>query len=82
MSTFIGLANYIRALNDPHLWLSLSNSGIYMLFTVPPQIALGLGVALLLQKSSPTQPLFRILYYLPVVTSWVVVTLLFIPVKF
>jgi multiple sugar transport system permease protein len=77
VSTFIGLANYIRALNDPHLWLSLSNSGIYMLFTVPPQIALGLGVALLLQKSSPTQPLFRILYYLPVVTSWVVVTLLF-----
>jgi multiple sugar transport system permease protein len=76
-STFVGLTNYIRALNDPHLWLSLSNSGIYMLFTVPPQIALGLGVALLLQKSSPTQPFFRVLYYLPVVTSWVVVTLLF-----
>lgn len=76
-STFVGLANYVRALNDPHLWLSLSNSGIYMLFTVPPQIALGLGVALLLQKSSPAQPFFRVLYYLPVVTSWVVVTLLF-----
>ena len=76
-STFVGLTNYIRALNDPHLWLSLSNSGVYMLFTVPPQIALGLGVALLLQKSSPTQPFFRVLYYLPVVTSWVVVTLLF-----
>jgi multiple sugar transport system permease protein len=77
VSTFIGATNYIRALTDEHLWLSLSNSGIYMLFTVPPQIALGLGVALLLQKSSPAQPLFRVLYYLPVVTSWVVVTLLF-----
>ena len=76
-STFLGLANYDRALHDSHLWLSLSNSAIYMLFTVPPQIALGLGVALLLQHKSPAQPLFRVLYYLPVVTSWVVVSLLF-----
>ena len=76
-STFLGLANYVRALNDPHLWLSLSNSAIYMIFTVPPQIALGLGIALLLQHNSPAQPFFRVLYYLPVVTSWVVVSLLF-----
>ena len=76
-SEFLGLANYVRALNDPRVWLSLSNSGIYMLFTVPPQIALGLGVALLLRDKSPTQPLFRALYYLPVITGWVVVSLLF-----
>lgn len=76
-STFLGLDNYIRAANDPRFWLALSNSGIYMAFTVPPQIALGLAVALLLKHRSPAQPLFRVLYYLPVVTSWVVVSLLF-----
>lgn len=76
-STFLGLDNYIRAVNDPRFWLALSNSGIYMAFTVPPQIVLGLGVALLLKDKSPVQPLFRVLYYLPVVTSWVVVSLLF-----
>src|SRR3569623_1825441 len=76
-SQFLGLANYLRALNDPHVWLSLSNSGIYMLFTVPPQITLGLGVALLLRDKSPTQPIFRALYYLPVITGWVVVSQLF-----
>ncbi|MBN9151970.1 MAG: sugar ABC transporter permease [Planctomycetaceae bacterium] len=76
-SQFLGLDNYIRAFNDPHFWLSLTNSGIYMLFTVPPQIILGLMVALLLKKKSPTQPFFRVLFYLPVVTSWVVVSLLF-----
>lgn len=76
-STFLGLGNYARALGDAHLWLSFSNSAVYMLFTVPPQIALGLAVALLLQQKSPAQPLFRVLYYLPVVTSWVVVSLLF-----
>jgi multiple sugar transport system permease protein len=76
-STFLGFDNYIRAFNDPRFWLALSNSGIYMAFTVPPQIILGLGVALLLKDKSPAQPLFRVLYYLPVVTSWVVVSLLF-----
>ncbi|MBI4924197.1 MAG: sugar ABC transporter permease [Devosia nanyangense] len=77
VSVFRGLDNYARALADPRVWLSLSNSGVYMLFTVPPQIALGLGVALLLKDKSPAQPFFRVLYYLPVVTSWVVVSLLF-----
>lgn len=76
-STFLGLDNYIRAFNDPHFWQSLSNSGVYMLLTVPPQIVLGLGVAMLLKAKSPAQPLFRVLFYLPVVTSWVVVSLLF-----
>lgn len=76
-SEFIGLDNYLRAFEDDRFWLSLGNSGIYMLFTVPPQIVLGLAVAMLLRSRAPAQPLFRVLYYLPVVTSWVVVSLLF-----
>ncbi len=77
VSRFLGLTNYVRAFQDPHFWLSLTNSGIYMLFTVPPQIVLGLFIAVLLKRKSPTQPVFRVLFYLPVVTSWVVVSLLF-----
>lgn len=76
-SKFIGLDNYVRAFQDDHFWLSLSNSGIYMVLTVVPQIVIGLAIALLLARKSPTQPLFRVLFYLPVVTSWVVVSLLF-----
>jgi multiple sugar transport system permease protein len=44
---------------------------------VIPQMALGLLIAVLLKRKSPSQPLFRVLFYLPVVTSWVVVSLLF-----
>lgn len=77
VSQFVGFDNYIRAYHDAHFWLSLSNSGIYMLFTVPLEIAIGLAIALLLKKRSPSQPFFRVMFYLPVVTSWVVVTLLF-----
>jgi len=76
-SEFIGLENYLRAIQDDRFWLSLSNSGVYMLFTVPPQIILGLGVAMLLRSKAPMQPVFRVIFYLPVVTSWVVVSLLF-----
>jgi multiple sugar transport system permease protein len=76
-SDFVGLDNYARALGDDRFWLSLGNSGIYMLLTVPPQIVLGLAVAMLLRSKAPAQPLFRVLFYLPVVTSWVVVSLLF-----
>lgn len=48
-----------------------------MLATVIPQMAIGLFIAVLLKRRSPSQPLFRVLYYLPVITSWVVVSLLF-----
>jgi len=77
LSRWSGIDNYVRAFQDPHFWLSLSNSGIYMVATVIPQIVLGLGIALLLKRKSPSQPVFRVLFYLPVVTSWVVVSLLF-----
>ena len=76
-SDYIGLDNYRRALDDDRFWLGLANSGIYMAVTVPVQIVLGLAIATLLNRNSPSQPLFRVLYYLPVITSWVVVSLLF-----
>ena len=77
LSQWSGIQNYITAFGDPHFWQSLANSAIYMVATVIPQMVIGLFIALLLKKKSPVQPLFRVLFYLPVVTSWVVVSLLF-----
>jgi multiple sugar transport system permease protein len=76
-SKFTGFANYRKAYHDPLFWHGLQNSAFYMVVTVPPQIVLGLGVALLLNKKAPGRALFRVLFYLPVITSWVVVSLLF-----
>ena len=76
-SHFLGLHNYGRALHDPIFWRALENTGFYMAVTVPAQIALGLLTAVLLDAHMPARGLFRTLYYLPVVTSWVVVSLLF-----
>jgi multiple sugar transport system permease protein len=76
-SKFTGLANYRTAFHDPVFWHGLQNSAFYMAATVPPQIVLGLFVATLLNHRAPGRALFRVLFYLPVVTGWVVVSLLF-----
>lgn len=76
-SEFIGLDNYTRAFRDPIFWTALGNTIFYVLVTVPGQMVLGLGIALLLDGPLRARAFFRTVYYIPVVTSWVVVSLLF-----
>lgn len=76
-STFVGLANYARAVDDPMVWLSLKNTLAYAVVTVPGQMALAMIAALLLNSILRGRVLFRTLYYLPVITDWVIVSLLF-----
>lgn len=76
-STFVGFDNYLRAFADPVFWTALVNSAAYMLLTVPAQMALGMAIALLLNRKMRGRVAFRALFYLPVITSWVVVSLLF-----
>jgi len=77
VSTFIGLDNYVRAIQDPVLQQSFVNAAFYMVATVPAQIVLGLFVAVLLDSRLPGRTVYRVLFYVPVITSWVVVSLLF-----
>lgn len=76
-STFIGLGNFARALSDPVFWTALVNTVVYMVLTVPTQMALGMLLAVLLDRRIRGRVAFRTLFYLPVITSWVVVSLLF-----
>jgi len=76
-TTFVGLHQYVREFHDPVFWRALENSTFYTVFTVPFQIIFGLAAALLLVRKIPGRGLFRALFYIPVVTSWVVVSLLF-----
>ncbi len=74
---FLGLDNYFRAFQDPVVKLSLRNTIFYTLITVPGQMILALVAALLLNSIPRLKTFFRTLYYLPVITSWVIVSLLF-----
>lgn len=76
-SVFEGLSNYTDALGDPIFRRAVVNTLAYALVTVPGQIVLGLAVALLLDQKIRGRGFFRLAYYLPVITSWVIVTLLF-----
>lgn len=76
-SPFVGIDNYIRAFQDPAFGDALVNAAVYTAVTVPLQVIFGMGIAVLLDTHLPGRTLFRVLFYLPVVTSWVVVSLLF-----
>jgi multiple sugar transport system permease protein len=76
-SVYLGLQNYVDALTDPIFQRSVLNTLVYGLVTVPGQIILGTLVALLLNDRFPGRAFFRTVYYLPVITSWVIVTSLF-----
>jgi multiple sugar transport system permease protein len=76
-STWVGTENYIRALSNPIFRRAVLNTMVYALVTVPGQMIVGLIVAILLHQDIRNKAFFRIIYYLPVVTSWVIVSLLF-----
>jgi len=76
-SEFVGLANYVRAINDPIAKLAFKNTVLYTIITVPAQIVLSMVSALLLNGAIRGKVFLRTLYYLPVITSWVIVSLLF-----
>ena len=77
-SKFVGANNFVRALTrDPIFWTAARNTVLYAVFTVPSQMVLGLGAALLLNAAVRGRAFFRALYYLPVVTSWLVVSYVF-----
>jgi multiple sugar transport system permease protein len=77
VSPWVGLDNYVRAFTDPVFLNSLVNAFVYTVGTVPAQIVIGMFLAVLLDSALPGRVAYRVLFYLPVVTSWVVVSLLF-----
>jgi len=76
-SVFVGLSNYQRALSDPIFQRAVLNTLAYTVITVTIKLIFGLAVALLLNQRFPGRTFFRVAYYLPVITSWVIVSLLF-----
>lgn len=77
ISPFVGLDQYTRALKDPILRKAAVNTVFYLVATVPAQMVIGMLLALLLNGAIRGRVVFRALYYLPVITSWVVVSLVF-----
>jgi multiple sugar transport system permease protein len=73
--TFIGLGNYVQMVQDPQFWQALGNTLLYTAGTVPANIALGLLVAIALNRALPARGLLRSIIFVPVVISGVAVAL-------
>jgi multiple sugar transport system permease protein len=76
-STFVGLSNYLQAFKDPVVRVAFRNTLVYTLATVPGQMILAMLAALLIHSVTRGKVFFRTIYYIPVITSWVIVSLLF-----
>ena len=64
--TWIGVANYAKLLGaDKLFWKALFNTAYYVVFSVPLQVAAGLGLAILLNQKVQALPLFRTFFYIP-----------------
>ena len=74
---FIGLANYKGIISDPEFQKALINTLLFALIRVPVLIVLSLGVALLLSGIKHFKGFFRMLYFLPFVTSSVAISWVF-----
>lgn len=68
---WIGLTNWINVLNKQEFWLSMRNVCVFALIFVPIQTALAFLIAFLLNQTAlRAKALFRLFYFLPVVTPW------------
>ena len=77
-STFVGVEQYIRLFRDPLVGKSLLNAGIILVLQVPLMIALAVGLAYLLNQSwLRFRSGFRLLTFLPAVTTLVAYSVVF-----
>jgi len=74
---FRGWRNFFRLTQDERVAIALKNTVEYVAIVVPIQTILALGLALILNAQIKGKNLFRVLFFLPTVTSSAVLTLIF-----
>ncbi|WP_165790747.1 carbohydrate ABC transporter permease [Pleomorphomonas carboxyditropha] len=73
--TFVGLANYARALGDPIFWISLRNNLYWVVTSIVLPMATGLVIAVLLSAVRRGQRIYAGIFFTPVVLNLIIVGL-------
>ncbi|HET8523360.1 MAG TPA: sugar ABC transporter permease [Thermomicrobiales bacterium] len=71
---YIGVDNFRRMQSDKVFWQSMQNTWIYVIVGVPVSLVLSLVVALGLQRLTRYVGFYRMLYFIPYITSLVAVS--------
>jgi multiple sugar transport system permease protein len=74
---FVGFRNFTNLVGDERVWIALKNTAVYVAMVVPAQTLLALILAVTLNSGIRGKNWWRILYFLPTVTSSAVLTLIF-----
>lgn len=72
---FVGFGNFVKAFQDREFIISLKNSVLFVVIVPVIQI-LSILLALLVNRKLPGMNIFRTLFYIPVVTSMVAVSII------
>ena len=73
---FIGMGNYTRLFHDRLFWKAIVNTLKFLLLHIPLQLAVSLFLAELLNQKIKAVAFFRASFFMPVIVSGVVVTIL------
>src|SRR3984957_353657 len=73
---FIGVDNYTRLVHDRLFWKAIGNTLKFLLLHIPLQLIVSLFLAQLLNQPIRAKSFFRSSFFLPVIVSGVVVTIL------
>ncbi len=71
-ANFIGFENYIKLLDDPRFHIDIFNTIVFSLTFIGVTLALGLGLAILIDSKIPAEGFFRSVYLLPMAVSFIV----------
>ncbi|MGE3911474.1 MAG: carbohydrate ABC transporter permease, partial [Chloroflexota bacterium] len=74
---FVGLDNYLTLMRDDIFWKAAVNSILFVVVRTPLEVGIAFGLALLLNQNIPGRSLLRTLFFVPVVLSLIVVTIIF-----
>ena len=73
---FIGIDNYSRLFHDRLFWKAIGNTLKFLLLHIPLQLMVSLFLAYLLNQKMRAAAFFRASFFMPVIVSGVVVTIL------
>jgi len=80
-SEFVGLGNFQDLLHDDLFWTDLYNTALIVVVLAPVVIIIALVVSLIANEMSPRwQSFFRLAFYIPVVASTVVLSVLWLSI--
>lgn len=82
---FVGLENFRKIFTDitsegsdaNYFWVAFRNNVLAVLITVPGQLVLGVGVALMINRVKFAKNAYKIIFYIAVICDWVVVANIF-----